>query len=50
MAMSLIRLDKYLADMKAGTRSEVKEYIRTGRVQVDEITVKKPEQKVDIMT
>ena len=27
MAMSLIRLDKYLADMKAGTRSEVKEYI-----------------------
>ena len=50
MAMSLIRLDKYLADMKAGTRSEVKEYIRKGRVQVDEITVKKPEQKVDIMT
>ena len=48
--MSLIRLDKYLADMKAGTRSEVKEYIRKGRVQVDEITVKKPEQKVDIMT
>ena len=41
MAMSLIRLDKYLADMKAGTRSEVKEYIRKGRVQVDEITVKK---------
>lgn len=28
MAMSLIRLDKYLADMKAGTRSEVKEYIQ----------------------
>ena len=50
MAMSLIRLDKYLADMKVGTRSEVKEYIRKGRVQVDEITVKKPEQKVDIMT
>ena len=48
--MSLIRLDKYLADMKVGTRSEVKEYIRKGRVQVDEITVKKPEQKVDIMT
>ena len=48
--MSLIRLDKYLADMKAGTRSEVKEYIRKGRVKEDEITVKKPEQKVDIMT
>ena len=48
--MSLIRLDKYLADMKAGTRSEVKEYIRKGRVQIDGITVKKPEQKVDIMT
>ena len=29
-----IRLDKYLADMSAGTRSEVKKYIKAGRVQV----------------
>ena len=30
-----MRLDKYLADMKVGSRSEVKEYIRKGYVRVD---------------
>lgn len=44
----LIRLDKYLAEMSVGTRSEVKKIIRTGRVTVNDETVKKPEQKVDI--
>ena len=43
----MIRLDKYLADMGAGTRSEVKKAIRTGLVTVDDVTVKKPEQKID---
>lgn len=43
----MIRLDKYLADMGIGTRSEVKHYIRKGKVAVDGITVKKPELKVD---
>ena len=32
--MGLIRLDKYLADMQIGTRSEVKKLIRAGKVQV----------------
>lgn len=43
----LIRLDKYLADMGVGTRSEVKSYIRKGFVLVDDLVVKKPEQKID---
>lgn len=43
----MIRLDKYLADMGAGTRSEVKKAIRSGRVTVDGETAKKPELKVD---
>ena len=43
----MLRLDKYLADMGAGTRSEVKDLIRRGRVQVDGIVCRLPEQKVD---
>ena len=43
----MIRLDKYLADMGAGTRQEVKKYIRQGRVLVDGVPVKKAETKVD---
>lgn len=43
----MIRLDKYLADMGAGTRQEVKKYIRQGRVKIDNVVVKKPEMKVD---
>ena len=37
-----MRLDKYLADMHVGTRSEVKEQIRKGRVQVNGSVVKDP--------
>ena len=43
----LVRLDKYLADMRMGTRSEVKKYIRKGRVQVDGIIVKESDLKLD---
>lgn len=43
----MIRLDKYLADMGAGTRQEVKRCIRQGRVKVDGVTAVKPEMKVD---
>ena len=43
----MIRLDKYLADMRVGTRSEVKTYIRQGKIQVDGCTVKVPEYKID---
>ena len=45
--MKKLRLDKYLADMQAGTRSEVKQMIRKGRVTVNGETVRRPEQKTD---
>lgn len=43
----LVRLDKFLADAGAGTRSEVKKYIQKGRVQVNGEVAKKAEQKVE---
>ena len=45
-----LRLDKYLADMGLGTRSEVKKAITKGLVQVNGTVVKKPECKVDTET
>ncbi len=49
-----LRLDKYLADMGIGTRSEIKTYIRKGRVKINQEPCNKPEQKVqpgkDIIT
>ena len=45
--MSLIRLDKYLADMQVGTRSEVKKLIRAGHVQLNGHTCKNPDEKID---
>ena len=45
--MSLIRLDKYLADMRVGTRSETKKLIRAGKVQVDGHACKNPDVKFD---
>ncbi|MEF9945915.1 MAG: pseudouridine synthase [Lachnospiraceae bacterium] len=43
----MIRLDKYLADMGAGTRTEVKKAIRKGMVSVDGIVAGRPEEKID---
>lgn len=43
----MIRLDKYLCEMEAGTRSEVKVFIKKGRVTVNGEIAKSPEQKVD---
>ncbi len=45
--MSLLRMDKYLADMGIGTRSEVKKYMKAGRVKVDGNICKSGEMKVD---
>ena len=42
-----IRLDKYLADMKVGSRAEVKQLIRKGRITVDDQPATKPEQKIE---
>ena len=43
----MIRLDKYLADMQAGTRSEVKQMIRKGRVWVNQQPEKSPDRKIN---
>lgn len=43
----MIRLDKYLADMGVGTRSEVKQYLKKGLVTVDGAIEKRPERKID---
>lgn len=45
--MAVLRLDKYLADMGCGTRTQVKEYIRKGRIRINDLTVKKPEIKIN---
>ena len=42
-----IRLDKYLADMGLGTRSQIKKEIRSGQVVVNGISICRPEVKID---
>lgn len=44
----LVRLDKYLADMNVGTRSEVKNLIKKKRVKVNGVVVNKDNLKIDI--
>ena len=48
--MGKIRLDKYLADMGLGTRTEVKKDIKKGRISVNQEIVKSPEYKIDTKT
>ena len=45
--MQMLRLDKFLCDMKAGTRSQVKALIRKGQVTVNGLPAKSPEMKID---
>lgn len=45
--MGKMRLDKYLADMGLGTRSEVKKLLKAKQVTVNGETATKPELKVD---
>lgn len=47
MSGKMMRLDKYLADMGAGTRSEVKKLIKGGLVKVDNAVVKNEGFKVN---
>ena len=42
-----LRLDKYLADMGIGTRSQVKQYIRREQVKVNGLLPQGPQQKVN---
>ena len=50
MDVIMIRLDKYLADMGVGTRSEVKKYIKQGKISVDGQVVKSADMKIEIET
>lgn len=43
----MIRLDKFLCEMSVGSRTQVKEYIKKGRVKIDGDIVKSPEIKID---
>lgn len=43
----MIRLDKFLCEMSVGSRTQVKEYIKKGRVKIDGNIVKSPEIKID---
>lgn len=45
-----MRLDKYLADLQVGTRSQVKEYVKKGLVSVNGQVVKKADIKIDEAT
>lgn len=45
--MSKIRLDKYLADRGVATRSQLRDIVRAGRVQVNDAVVKDPAFKLD---
>lgn len=42
-----LRLDKYLADLGIGTRTEVKAYIKKGRVTVNEERITVPDKKIN---
>ena len=42
-----IRLDRFLTDMGAGTRSQVKEMARRGRIQVNGTAVKKTDVRIE---
>lgn len=42
-----IRLDKYLADAKVGSRSEVKGYIKKGRIRINDEIAQKAEVKIN---
>ena len=44
------RLDKFLSDSKVASRSQLRQIIRAGRVQVGNTVVREPEYKVDEKT
>lgn len=48
--MGVMRIDRFLAECGIGSRSEVKQLMKKGLVDVNGITVKKPEFKVDAET
>ncbi len=47
--MPLMRLDRFLAENSIGTRSQVRELIKKGLITVNDIVVKKADNKVDTL-
>ncbi len=45
-----LRLDKYLADMGIGTRSEIKAWVKKGRARINNEICKEPERKVNLLS
>lgn len=45
--MSILRVDKLLANLSYGSRKEIKKLISQKRVRIDEVLVLKPEEKFD---
>jgi 16S rRNA pseudouridine516 synthase len=45
--MKELRLDKYLGEMGIGTRSQIKEMAKKGRISVDGVPEKKTDRKID---
>lgn len=45
--MASIRLDRYLADVHIGSRKQIKEYIREGRVKIGDAVITKGEEHLD---
>ena len=43
----LMRLDKYLVEMNKGSRTQIKDAAKTGRIQVNGVPEKKTERKID---
>ncbi len=43
----MIRLDKFLTECGAGTRSEVKKYIKAKQIRVNGVMAEKPEMKIE---
>ena len=43
----LIRLDKYLVEMNKGSRTQIKDAAKKGRIQVNGVPEKKTERKID---
>lgn len=46
--MSQERIDKFLSNAQIASRSEVKKYIKAGKIRVNGVIIKKPEEKIDL--
>ncbi len=45
--MTLMRLDKFLSNMGKGSRKEIKKFLLSGEVLVNETVIKNPEYKIN---